>query len=78
MCRPRFSKSLALWGSYVDCVFTESFVTLIAKCHKDKYVEQSEAEFAQNRRAFFRVISSRDVSIVLRETVCTLVLKRIL
>lgn len=69
MCRPRFSKSLALWGSYVDCAFTESFVTLIAKCHKDKYVEQSEAEIAQNRR----VISSRDVNIVLRETVCTLV-----
>lgn len=59
MCRPQFSKSLALWGSYVDCAFTESFVNLIAKCHgcplgshKDKYVEQGEAELAQNRRAF--------------------------
>lgn len=60
MCRPRFSKSLALWGSYVDSAFTESFVTLIVQCHgcllgshKGKYVEQSEAELAQNRRTFF-------------------------
>jgi len=52
MCRPRFSKSLALWGSYVDSAFTESFVTLIVQCllgsHKGKYVEQSEAQLAKN------------------------------
>lgn len=59
MCRPWCRKSPALWGNYVDSAFTESFVTLIAKCHgcplgshKDKYVEQNEAELAQNKWAF--------------------------
>ncbi len=70
MCRPWCRKSPALWSNYVDSAFTESFVTLIAKCHgcplgshKDKYVEQNEAELAQNE-GFFRVVSSRDVNIV--------------
>lgn len=55
MCRPRFSKSLALWGSYVDSAFTESFVTLIVQCHGcllGSHKEQTEAELAQNRKLF--------------------------
>lgn len=70
MCRLWCRKSPALWASYVDSAFTESFETLIAKCHgplgshEDKYVEQNEAKLAQNMRDILRVISSRDVNIV--------------